>query len=108
MDGEVVDAVALVGEPAGAGRHGGEEKISMQLVAAGAISEAILEDQILPLFQQSRGTTPIEGVLEDDEDLSTCTHGSSVVGEEGGAQIRHRARRALQGFSQEGAMTSLG
>ena len=49
VDGEVVDAVALVGEP------------------AGAISEAILEDQILPLFQQSRGTTPIEGVLEDDD-----------------------------------------
>ena len=44
-----------------------EQFLTMQSVATLAEGEAVLEDEILPFFQQGRSAVPVERMLEDDE-----------------------------------------
>lgn len=65
--GEVVVAGAGVGLGGAARGEGGDEGFALEGVAAGAVGEAVFEDEIEPLLHEGRAAIPIKRVLKDDD-----------------------------------------
>lgn len=70
---EVVAAFPAISGATGTRGDCGKQQFAVQSVAARTVGEAVLQDQILPLLQQSRSVAPIERVLQNDD----------VMGEQG-------------------------